>query len=441
MNLVRHKIGGGETWKAPLGVKRVKAIIQARTGNHVFAGAGHAGALQFSAILCWGYNANGQLGDNSVITKSQPVGVTGMGSSSFTVVASGTSDFSLALRLDGTLYSWGNGANGRLASGATTPRSSPVAISGSVSFLFVSGYSAGGNAISSEGKLYGWGQNSKGEVGDNSTTQRTTATLANSSTDWFKTAGGLNHVVGLRTNGNMYTWGLNDSGQLGDNGIVAKSTPTLVVSDKIFIDCAAANNTSWALDRDGNLYGWGSNAYGQIGDGTIVDKSTPTLVLGGLKFKKVRAGDNCVAALDRDGNLYAWGSGATGALGNGALTDQSTPVAVSGGHIFTDFAVGNYFDNFMVGVKSNGLLYSWGGNTNGQLGDNSVVPKSTPVAVTGSSIYRMLDRFVLKEVYIDVEPNRDYQLTLGNAIIFGSEVIYYSTTERYNYEITLEYGT
>lgn len=288
MNLVRHKIGGGETWKAPLGVKRIKAIVQARTGNHVFAGAGHAGALQFSANLCWGYNANGQLGDNSVVTKSQPVSVTGFGSSSFTVVAAGTSDFSLALRLDGTLYSWGNGANGRLGSGATTPRSSPVAVSGSVSFLFASGYSAGGNAISNEGKLYGWGQNSKGEVGDNSTTQRLVPTLANSSTDWVKTAGGLNHVVGLRANGNLYTWGLNNSGQLGDNTVVAKSTP---------------------------------------------------------------------------------------------------------------------------------------------------------VAVFGSGVYRMLDKFVLKEVYIDVEPGREYQLTLGNAIVFGSEVIYYSTTERYNYEITLEYGT
>lgn len=441
MNLIRYKIGGGETWKAPLNVKRIKAIIQAKTGNHVFAGAGHAGALPFSAILCWGYNANGQLGDNSTVTKSQPVSVTGIGSSSFTVVAAGTSDFSLALRLDGTLYSWGNGANGRLASGATTPRSSPVAVSGSDRFLFASGYSSGGHAISNEGKLYGWGQNSKGEVGDNSTTQRLTATLVNSSTDWIKTAGGLNHVVGLRSNGNLYTWGLNDNGQLGDNGLVAKSTPTLIVSDKIYIDCAAANNTSWALDRDGNVYGWGANAYGQIGDGTIVDKSTPTLVLGGLKFKKLRAGDNCVAALDRDGNLYAWGSGATGALGNGSLVDRSTPVAVSGGHIFTDFAVANYWDNFMVAIKSNGLAYSWGGNTNGQLGDYSTVAKSTPVAVFTSNIYRMLDKFVLKEVYIDVEPGREYQLTLGNAIVFGSEVIYHSTTERYNYEITLEYGT
>jgi alpha-tubulin suppressor-like RCC1 family protein len=116
------------------------------------------------------------------------------------------------------------------------------------------------------------------------------------------------------------------------------------------------------------------------------------LVVGGHSFIQVAAGTYHSLALKADGSVYAWGYNSNGQLGDSTLVDKSSPVLVSGGHSFIQVAVST---NFTLGVdaisyhsmavKSNGQVYTWGSNTlHGELGDNTVVNKSTPVSISGT---------------------------------------------------------
>ena len=85
-------------------------------------------------------------------------------------------------------------------------------------------------------------------------------------------------------------------------------------------------------------------------------------------------------ALKRNGSAWAWGQGTSGQLGDNTITNKSSPVPVVGGHSFVQLNGGV---NHTAALKADGSAWAWGLNTSGQLGDNSVLVKSSPVAVVG----------------------------------------------------------
>jgi alpha-tubulin suppressor-like RCC1 family protein len=78
-------------------------------------------------------------------------------------------------------------------------------------------------------------------------------------------------------------------------------------------------------------------------------------------------------AIRNDGLLFAWGSNVYGRLGDGFTTTRSSPVQI-GTSSWTSVSAGN---NHGLGVRNDGLLFAWGYNNNGQLGNNDslVYPK------------------------------------------------------------------
>ncbi len=243
--------------------------------------------------------------------------------------------------------------------------------------------------------LYAWGSNGSGRLGDNTTVNKSSpaAPLASFTfpgqsgalfNDWVFAQGGNNHSLGIRANGTMWGWGANGYGKLGDNTTVSKSSPVSVVGGFTdWVSCSTGTAHSLGLRANGTLYAWGTNNRGQLGSGTIADRrSSPTLVSGGFTdWVMTSAGVYHSLGLLANGTLWGWGRNVAGSNGDGTATQTSSPVSVVGG--FTDWIMASAGNYHSLGLRANGVLYGWGDNANGQIGDGTAVAKSSPVSVIG----------------------------------------------------------
>jgi alpha-tubulin suppressor-like RCC1 family protein len=149
---------------------------------------------------------------------------------------------------------------------------------------------------------------------------------------------------------------------------------------------AAAGIHSLYIGSDGKLYAWGSNTYGELADNTTTNRSTPVQagLPTGVTATSVAAGGNASLALGSDGKVYAWGYNSNGQSGVGSFSNRTNPVQVGlpTGVAAISITAG-YLTSFAFG--SDGKLYAWGGNSYGQLGDGSNTDRSTPVQVSLST--------------------------------------------------------
>jgi alpha-tubulin suppressor-like RCC1 family protein len=184
-----------------------------------------------------------------------------------------------------------------------------------------------------------------------------------------------------------WAWGSNGNGRLGDNTTVSKSSPVSVVGGFTdWVQIAAGANHTAAIRANGTAWSWGSNGAGRLGDNTTVDKSSPVSVVGGFTdWVQISAGNDHTVAIRANGTAWAWGGGSNGQLGDNTTVNKSSPVSVVGG--FTDWVqvaiCGTSFGNHTVAIRANGTAYCWGSGANGRLGDNTTVNKSSPVSVVG----------------------------------------------------------
>src|SRR6266481_5688591 len=139
----------------------------------------------------------------------------------------------------------------------------------------------------------------------------------------------------------------------------------------------------------GTVWAWGNNGLGQLGNGTFTDSNTPVQVLGpgcvgnlnGVTALAVGGGQNLHSlALKSDGTVWAWGFNNQGQLGNATFTSSNTPVQVSGLSGVTALAVG--FSHSLA-LKSDGTVWAWGFNNQGQLGNGTNTDSNTPVQTSG----------------------------------------------------------
>ena len=128
-----------------------------------------------------------------------------------------------------------------------------------------------------------------------------------------------------------------------------------------------------ALASDGTAWSWGQNDAGQLGIGTIsgTNQTLPTEVTTEVRFQSVSAGDAHVLALATDGTVWAWGENGSGQLGDESTVDQSTPVAVHGlSNVTVREVVAGGNTSFLL--TEDRKVYAWGANTSGMLGDTSL---------------------------------------------------------------------
>ena len=198
-------------------------------------------------------------------------------------------------------------------------------------------------------------------------------------------AGQGSHTCGVTTDGAIYCWGFNGRGQLGDGTHTDRFVPTLVQGPAgvTFQAVSAGGQHTCAVASTGDAYCWGRNEFGRLGDGTVLDRATPVRVAApaGVTFAYVGtgAGYSCGLAAT-GGSAYCWGSHSAGELGDNSGADQLSPVLVQApaGVTFTTLTTGFFHS---CGLATNGVVYCWGANASGQLGDNTTVDKPVPVPV------------------------------------------------------------
>ncbi len=135
----------------------------------------------------------------------------------------------------------------------------------------------------------------------------------------------------MSSNGTLYAWGLNSNGQLGNGNTTTPTTPIKVhmPAGTTVNDIAAGGYHSMASDTAGDLYAWGLNSYGQLGlaPSDTTSESSPTLVdmPSGVSATQLAAGLYHSMAVGSDGKLYAWGYNADGELGRGGTLNRPSP--------------------------------------------------------------------------------------------------------------------
>jgi len=338
--------------------------------------------LQTPQLWTCGYNLYGALGDNTTVHKSSPV----------TTIAGGTNwkqvacvvYHTAAIKTDGTLWTWGQNTYAQLGDNTTANKSSPVTtVAGGTNWKQVACGGFHTVAIKTDGTLWSWGYNTIGQLGDGTkVTKSSPVTTAGGGTNWKQVAGGNQYTAAIKTDGTLWSCGYNFFGQLGDGTTINRSSPiTTVAGGTNWKQVACGFGHTAAIKTDGTLWTWGYNPNGQLGVNTTVNKSSPvTTVAGGTNWKQVACGLH-TSAIKTDGTLWTWGYNTYGQLGDNTTVHKSSPVTtVTGGTNWKQVA-GAYVHT--AAIKTDGTLWSCGYNTRGQLGDNTTVNKSSPVTTAG----------------------------------------------------------
>ena len=363
------------SWLYTKGDLKVKAI------QGIGAGEWHSVALKSDGtVWSWGYNNCGQIGDGTMTQRLIPeqIGLTG-------VISVSTKDrYSVALKSDGTIWAWGYNNSGQLGDGSTTTRLSPVQVSGlngqmtqiGVGFFHTL-------ALRWDGTVWAWGDNNYGELGDTTTTTRLTPVQVYGLTNATAIAAGTYHSVALDNNGTVWAWGDNSYGEVGDGTTTRRTSPVQVsgLSDITAVD--AGVNYSLALKDDGTVWSWGYNNHGQLGDTTTTTRVTPVQVYGLTGVVAIAAGQDHAVALKDDGTVWTWGYNNYSQLGDGTTTQRNSPVQVSGFSGGIAIAGG---DMHTLAVKNDGTVWSWGGGAYGELGNGATPGRSGPVQATGLNL-------------------------------------------------------
>jgi len=195
-------------------------------------------------------------------------------------VAAGAS-LSVALKSDGTVWSWGRNDMGQLGDGTTTTRLAPVQVSGLSGVSRIAAGTIHGLALKSDGTVWAWGYNAYGQLGDGTTTDRSVPVQASGlSGAVVSLAAGSEHSVALKSDGSVWAWGVNSNGQIGDGTSTTRSAPIRVSGLTNITSIAAGVENNLAIDRNGTIWAWGHNWFGQIGDGNTMIVSVPTETIG-----------------------------------------------------------------------------------------------------------------------------------------------------------------
>ncbi len=171
-------------------------------------------------------------------------------------------------------------------------------------------------AIKDDGSLWSWGGNYSGQLGDGTTNNRSIPVKV-SPDHWLEVAAGDSHSLALRSDGTLWAWGGNTSGQIGDGSAAVKYSMVQISTagnSYSFSAIAAGGFHSLALKSDESVWGWGNNAYGQLGVAYPNNQSLPVQITGLTNIHSIHAGYDSSMAIGTDGERYVWGYNQLGTL-------------------------------------------------------------------------------------------------------------------------------
>ena len=334
---------------------------------------------------CWGRNAGGQLGDSTAASTLVPVATFQVGGPTFAGVLTAGNTHTCALDTSSAEWCWGYNADGRLGDGTFMIRLAPSAVTGGLTFTTISGGGQHNCALDASGQAYCWGSNAYGQIGDNSTAfaYGPTAVQQPVGVTFTQIQAADKHTCALASSGAAYCWGYGGDGAIGHNSLIGPKVPTAVSGGLTFVQVVTEYNHSCGLTSGGQAYCWGLNSSSQLGDSTLTNRKTPVAVQqpGGLTFALLTTGSADTCGLTSAGQAYCWGNNSNGQLGDGTTTASRLPSAVSQpvGVTFTEVDAGAVHT---CGLDTVGQAWCWGRNQYGQIGDGTSTQRTTPTAVS-----------------------------------------------------------
>ncbi len=243
------------------------------------AGGGHTcAALEDGTVWCWGYNESGGLGDGTDRESAVPRAVVGLSEQVVEVVAG---QFHTCARTrSGAVMCWGLNLWGAVGDGTNVDRHAPVAVALPAPAVALATLTNHTCAALDDGAVWCWGLNRYGAVGDGTRESRALPVRVQSvGGRAVGVAAGDWHTCAVLEGGSVRCWGANDHGQLGDG----TTTDRLRAGNVVGLDGAAAlvcagQGSSCAALSDGRVRCWGANSEGELGDGSTDERASPVTV-------------------------------------------------------------------------------------------------------------------------------------------------------------------
>jgi alpha-tubulin suppressor-like RCC1 family protein len=318
----------------------------------------------------------------------------------------------VVLKTDGTVWAWGDIGGAvygecPIGDGVCVARNYPTQVrdADGVPFTQAKQVVAGEHysvALRTDGSVWSWGTNYYGQLGigtvGNAGALNPVAVLnpvGGALTGVSKVAAGPWHALALKTDGTVVAWGRNQYGQLGDGAPTATvAVPrTVEISAGVplsnVVAIAAGATHSVALLADGSVYAWGYNVYGALGDGTTINRPRAALVkdsngVGITGITAISAGEDVSVYLRSDNTVLTSGRNQYGQLGdntNAASQINPVPVRDAANAPFTGVnLIATSLSHTLV-RRSDDSVWAWGLNTAYQVGDTTNVNRRNPVPI------------------------------------------------------------
>lgn len=232
-----------------------------------------------------------------------------------------------------------------------------------------------------KGKVYCWGAGDNGQLGNGSLNDETSPYEVYQVDSAIKVVKTFYGACALQYDGAVKCWGLNTGGILAVDPTTVPywDEPVLTAAPgQGIIDIAVGDNFICFLTTAGKMKCWGGGSYGEMGNGTQTNINLSAITIFSSGVAKISANTHNVCALLTNGSLKCWGYNNKGQVGVGSnLTFITTPTLVTNMSTgVSNVAVGSYHACAVKAGSTAGLVYCWGNNTYGALGNNA--PTSTP---------------------------------------------------------------
>ena len=351
--------------------------------------------LQYE-LFSWGYQQySGQVGDNTTVNRSSPKLIPG--TPSWKTIVQAYSSQRMATKDNGTIWRWGDNSYGKTGDNSNVTKSSPMQIGADTDWSTTESAHGIGNhhalMVKTDGTMWGMGRNNYGQLGlgaranggNNSAYSSPTQVLGS---DWAAASGSYNASLGLKQDGTLWVWGNNNYGALGQNNKTLSSSPLQIPGTTWSTISTDYDNHMRLLKTDGTAWGIGYNNDGKLGIGqpsNNANRSSPTQIGGESDWTKINGGGNFMAVRS-PGLMFTWGFNREGQLGNNQQSSgspfgkQPSPV-----NIMEDVSDISFGREQAYSVKTNGTMWSWGHNSWGELGLNDKTFRSSPTQIPGTT--------------------------------------------------------
>ncbi len=301
----------------------------------------------------------------------------------------------------GTLLACGNNASGELGVGNILDTSNFVQVGASSNWKYINASDATSFGIKTDGTLWATGDNVNGILGLGDHVTRSAMSQIGTMNNWSKISSGVNFSLAIKTNGTLWGWGIGSAGELGLETLQNYSSPVQIGSLTNWKEVSSGSTHTVAIKTDGTLWTWGYDAYGQLAQGQTFYISSPTQIGNLSNWKQVSAGFQHTMAIKTDGTMWAWGNAYYGQLGLGIFNEASASSPVQVGSL-TNWKKVTVGQSHTVAIKTDGTLWSWGFNLNGQLGyytDGNPYGPQSPVQVGSLTNWKDVESYLNSNLF------------------------------------------